>query len=82
MKFYCYITIKSGVSSEQGGENHMKNAIVKDVKLTSDALESITERLQELVMTNSDVPVLAYAGGAGPVARCSCEKGCEGCTSW
>lgn len=55
---------------------------VNAVKLSSNALESITEKLQKLVATNANVPVLAYAGGAKAVARCSCEKGCEGCTSW
>ncbi len=59
----------------------MKNAM-EVVKLTSDALDSIAEKLQMLVATDENIPALAYAGDMNAVASCSCEKGCEGCTSW
>lgn len=58
------------------------NDVMKDVKLTSNALDSITERLQKLVASNENVSILAYAGvvGKGP---CGCKGSCEGgCTSW
>lgn len=59
-----------------GGE--MMNAI----KLNSVDLDKISEKLQQLVAKNANVSELAYAGNMNAVARCSCEKGCEGCTSW
>lgn len=51
-------------------------------KLTSDEIENITTRLQNLVVANENIPVLAYAGvvSEGP---CGCKGSCEGgCTSW
>lgn len=56
----------------------MMNAI----KLNSVDLDKISEKLQQLVAKNANVSELAYAGNMNAVARCSCEKGCEGCTSW
>ena len=52
------------------------------IKLTSSELTKISEKLQQLVTKNANMPELAYAGNMNAVARCSCEKGCEGCTSW
>ena len=58
------------------------NDTMKTVKLSSNALSSIKERLQSLTSTNAQVSTLAYAGvvGKGP---CGCKGSCEGgCTSW
>jgi len=59
------------------------NDAIKVVQLTSSAIESITEKLHNLVATNADIPTLAYAGDANAVRGCGCKNGCEGgCTSW
>lgn len=58
------------------------NNIIKEVQLASNDMEFIIRRLQRLVLTNPNVSELAYAGQVNAVASCSCEKGCEGCTSW
>lgn len=60
----------------------MKNEVMNAVKLTSNALEGIATRLQNLTAANENVSTLAYAGvvGSGP---CGCKGSCEGgCTSW
>jgi hypothetical protein len=61
-----------------------ENEVMKTVKLTSTSLESIAQRLQELVATDANVPALAYAG-VMDMGRdgCGCKGGCDGgCTSW
>ena len=62
----------------------MKNDdVMKVVKLTSNALGEITERLQTLVAINADVPELAYASGVSMDSGCGCKGSCKGgCTSW
>lgn len=65
-----------------GGEITMKNDVISTIKLTSKELANVTAKLQDLVLSDKNVPELAYAGNMNAVARCSCEKGCEGCTSW
>ncbi len=66
-----------------GGESNMKsNDTMKAVKLTSNALDSITERLKQLASIDENVPTLAYVGVAGK-GPCGCKGSCEGgCTSW
>lgn len=60
----------------------MKNEVMNAVKLTSNALDSIAARLQNLTAANENVSKLAYEGAKADAAlSCSC-KGCEGCTSW
>lgn len=56
--------------------------IMKDVKLPLDMVQSINDKLQGLVSAKANIHELAYAGNLNSVASCSCEKGCEGCTSW
>lgn len=58
------------------------NDVMKAAKLTSSALDSISERLHTLSAANENVSTRAYAGvvGKGP---CGCKGSCEGgCTSW
>ena len=59
-----------------------KDEAINDLKLTSIAIESITERLNKLVTANGDIATLAYAGEV-EVGFCGCKGGCDGgCTSW
>lgn len=57
----------------------MKNDVISNIKLKTSALENITERLQKLVATDTQVPELAYAGNICTSGSCSCK---DGCTSW
>jgi len=63
----------------------MKSEAMKDLKLTSTSLDTIAKRLQELVLTNSSIPELAYAGvyTRRDEYGCGCKGTCDGgCTSW
>lgn len=56
----------------------MKNDAISNIKLKTNALENITERLQKLVAADTQVSELAYAGNICTSA-CNCK---DGCTSW
>lgn len=64
---------------------------MKGLKLTSTDVEKITQRLHNLVTTNEQIPMLAYAGNTKGMEVSFACRGCDGackgscvggCTSW
>lgn len=56
--------------------------IMEVLKLKTEELEGLTNRLSELTVVNAEMPSLAYAGHEDN-RRCGCKGSCDGgCTSW
>lgn len=61
----------------------MKKNVMNSLKLSPTELKNISKRLHDLVNSNTEVSILAYASANNNGPRCGCKGSCDGgCTSW